>query len=254
MVSLAAVGQSALKELLAWLENRHRRAQSKLGVELVSSYCKTFFPLCEMPSWDKVSGQISLLCQTWAGTGTMRAILVMDFNVPGARDALKMQGMCASAASIAQNLGPSNTVIMVWMRSCSTDNGVISAFDDETTIQIALHKAGFKRQERNAMMLDMPASQHSMVHAMDWFMTGRMCYFEAPGFKSESNFFMLNSELARTNTVRQVGMMPEVGDMLDCASLEADEDLNRKGRAPETAEKCTQRGVALHGADEGLVE
>ena len=243
LVSLAAVGQSALKELLAWLENRHRRAQSKLGVELVSSYCKTFFPLCEMPSWDKVSGQISLLCQTWAGTGTMRAILVMDFNVPGSRDALKMQGMCASAASIAQNLGPSNIVIMAWMPSCSKDHGTTSAFDDETTIQIALHKAGFKRQERIAMMLDMPASQHSMVHTMDWFMTGRLCYFEAPGFKSESNFFMINSELARTNTVRQVGMMPEPGELLDAACLEAGDDLNRQQRHAETSEKCAQRGV-----------
>ena len=97
---------------------------------------------------------------------------------------------------------------MAWMPSCSKDNGTTSAFDDETTIQIALSKAGFKRQERIAMMLDMPASQHSMVHTMDWFMTGRLCYLEAPGFKSESNFFMINSELARTNTVRQVGMMP----------------------------------------------
>ena len=82
------------------------------------------------------------------------------------------------------------------------------------------------------MMLDMAASQHSMVHTMDWFMTGRLCYFEAPGFKSESNFFMINSELARTNTVRQVGMMPEADEMLDSACLEADEDLNRKGCAP----------------------
>ena len=93
------------------------------------------------------------------------------------------------------------------------------------------------------MMLDMLASQHSMVHALDWFMTGRLCYFDAPGFKSESNFFMTNSELARTNTVRQVGMMPEAGEMLDSACLEADEDLNRKERHAEPAEKCAQRGV-----------
>lgn len=243
LVHLATLGQSALKELLAWLENRHRRAQSKLGVELVSTYCKTFFPLCEMPSWDKVSGQISLLCKTWAGTGVMRAVVVMDFNVPGARDALKMQGMCACAASVAQNMGPSNTVIMAWMPSCSKDGGVTSAFDDETTIQVALSKAGFKHQERIMMMLDMPASQHAMVHAMDWFMTGRMCYFEAPGISSKQNFFNLNSELARTNTVRQVGMMPEPSEMMDAACLEADEDLNSKPRHAETTEKCAQRGV-----------
>jgi hypothetical protein len=244
LVSLAALGQSALKELLAWLENRHRRAQSNLGCQLVSAYCKNFFPLCDMPSWEKVSGQISLLCQTWAaGTGIMRAIVVMDFNVPGSRDSLKMQGMCASAASIAQNIGPSNTVILAWMPSCSKDGGTTSAFDDESTIQVALSKAGFKRQERIMMMLDMPASQHAMVHAMDWFMTGRMCYFEAPGHASKDNFFMINSELARTNTVRQVGMMPEPGELLDAANLEADEDLNHQHRSAEAAEKCAQRGV-----------
>ena len=57
-----------------------------------------------------------------------------------------------------------------------------------------------------------------MVHAMDWFMTGRMCYFEAEGISSSDNSFMNNSELARTNAVRQVVMMPEPGALVDAAS------------------------------------
>lgn len=246
LITLAAHGQQSLKELVAWLDNKHRRQQSLLGVELVGAHCKTFFPLCEMPSWDKVSGQVSLLIKSWdKAHGDTRAVLVMDFNVPGARDSLKLHSMLHCAASVAQNIGPASTVLVVWMPSISKDGGSTTAFDDEVIISHALTKAGFKQQDRIMMMLAMSPSQHKMVSSMDWFLNGRLCYFENDTISSKDNFWQQNSELARTRTVRQVAMLPEPSALIETASLGADEDLNNHTRYLEVSEKCAQRGVEV---------
>jgi len=245
LIILASQGQDSLKELVAWLDNKHHRQQSKMGVELVGAHCKKFFPLCEMPSWDKVSGQVSLLTQSWDKKhgGEVRAVLIMDFNIPGARDSLKLRDMIHAAANMAQNFGPGNTVLVVWMPSTSKDNGTTSPFEDEITISVALSKAGFKKQDRIVMLLDMPASQHKMVSAVDWFVSGRLCYFENDTFKSNDNFWNCNSELARTHTVRQVATLPEPNRLIETSSLEADQDLNSRTHYLEPSEKCAQRGV-----------
>ncbi len=67
-----------------------------------------------------------------------------------------MRGCIHCAASVAQNIGPHNTVLVAWMPTTSKDGGNTTAFDDEIHISNVLGKAGFKKQDRIMMMLAMP--------------------------------------------------------------------------------------------------
>jgi hypothetical protein len=244
-IRMVAKGNDHLRELTAWLDNRHRRGQAHIGEALVRDFCQNHFPFCELASWDKVPSQINLLEKTLRkGTGKSRAVLLMDFNSPNARDGLRLQSLCAAAGACCQNFGPSESVLLAWMPNCCKEGSTTSPFDDEVTISGALHKAGFKCQLRIRMMLEMPASVSSKVSSLDWFIDGRLCFFDSEQFPSKENFWYQNSELARTRIVKSVGCMPEPDEMVEAVSLEADEDLNTTSRYLDISEKCAQRGVS----------
>ena len=248
LIKLTAEGLNALRELTSWIANRHRRGQAIIGEALVSEFCKNRFPLVELPTWEKVPGTVSVFQKAFnKNSGQMRAVLLMDFNAPNSRDTLKIPSMCNAAAAMCQMFGPSETVLMAWMPNCCKEGSSTSPFDDEVLIQKHLIAAGFGKQDRIRMQLDMPASVSTKTSALDWWVDGRLCYYTSKTFQFDpkDNFWMCNSELARTHAVRQRAMVPEPDQMVEVVSLLADEDLNTSNRYLDVSEKCAQRGVEV---------
>ena len=233
-------GYQALRELQAWRANQHRRAQAKLGEVAVSAWRDLFFPFCEVASWDRVPPQVSLICRSWPKVvGLQRAVMILDFNAPGARDSLRMSSMIQAAASCCKILGPDDSIVLAWMPNCSKEGSESTAFEDEVIIVNTMKAAGFKNHDRIRMLLDMPPSLATKVRSMDWFADGRLCWLET----ENENFWAANSELARTKTVREVPILPEPAELLEVTSLDANEDLNTSTRYMDVPEKCAQRGV-----------
>ena len=138
-------GYLHLHDILRWNENRHRLAEARKGEELVLKHLDQFFPLCDVPAWDKVAAQVLTLSRQWdAGLkGTRYVVALMDFHCPGARDTIKMPAMFAQAASLSNVFGHANTCLLAWMPSLPKDNSVSTVDDDEQLIRSLLSKAGF---------------------------------------------------------------------------------------------------------------
>ena len=223
LVDKVVMGMDVLRELQAWRGNEHRRQQAKIGESLVSAFCAKQFPACEVASWERVPPQVSLISRALpAAIGVTRAVIILDFNCPGARDTLRMASMIQAAASCCKILGPNDSIVLAWMPNCSKEGSDATAFDDEVSIVTHLTQAGFKHQERIRMLLDMPPSLASKVSSIDWFVDGRLCCLAS----ESENFWISCSELARTRTVRDIPTLPEPADLLEVSTLDANDDLN----------------------------
>ena len=235
-------GKQALHELQLWRANDHRRRQAKIGDDLVTAWNNCHFPVCEVPSWDRVPSQVSLICRGFPSVaGYVRTVIILDFNAPGSRDTLRLSTMIEAAASCCKIMGPKDSVVLAWMPNCSKEGSMTTPFEDEVNIVNILRTRGFVNQERIRMLLDMPPSLANKVSAMDWFADGRLCWLQS----NEENFWAGNSELARTKIVREIPVLPEPSDLLEVTSLDADEDLNTATRYMDVPEKCAQRGVKV---------
>jgi hypothetical protein len=235
-------GKQALHELQVWRTNEHRRRQARIGDELVTAWGKVRFPVCEVPSWDRVPAQVSLICRSLPPmAGQVRTVIILDFNAPGSRDTLRMGSMIEAAASCCKILGPDATIVLSWMPNCGKEGSSTTAFEDEVTIVNLMKARGFVNQDRIRMLLEMPPSLANKVSAIDWFADGRLCWLQP----QEENFWVANSELARTKIVREIPVLPEPSELLEVTSLDADEDLNTSTRYMDVPEKCAQRGVKV---------
>jgi hypothetical protein len=127
------------------------------------------------------------------------------------------------------------------MPNCGKEGSSTTAFEDEVTIVNLMKARGFVNQDRIRMLLEMPPSLANKVSAIDWFADGRLCWLQP----QEENFWVANSELARTKIVREIPVLPEPSELLEVTSLDADEDLNTSTRYMDVPEKCAQRGVKV---------
>ena len=238
-----------MREYLGWRANQHRRQQARKAEEVVMEWMTTNFPLLEVPSWDMLAGSVGLLRNNLAGKPTLntdtecKVVFLMDFNCLGARDVLRMGQMLQAAGTMGKMFGPSNCAVMAWMPNCGKEDSDATAFDDEITIANSLSKAGFRKQLRIRMLLDMPVCIAQKVSAIDWFVDGRLCFLEG-----QSNEWESSSELSRTRTVREVPKVPEASELREAVSLNADEELSTTVRYMDVPEKCAQRGLAASKA------
>ena len=240
-IQQASKSTACLGELLSWIEISHRQSQAKIGEELVRSFCNKLFPLLSASEWSKCSTQVSLLKQAFSCSAPLRAIVVMDFNVPSARDVLKMPRMIHAAAEIVKVLGSDHCIVMAIMPNASKKDSETTAFDDEVTISKCLTKAGFAHQDRVRQLVDMPDSISNKVSQLDWFVDSRLCCMGEP----VSNFWVKGSELCRTKAIMERACVSDPDDLIDCTSLQADEDLNTSDRHQDIAGKLAQRGVEV---------
>ena len=253
-ITTASNGITALREYMTWRSNQHRRDQMQLAEGLVTTFVDKYFPLLEGPAWNSITGAVSIFRQHLLGTTQIgeaglqcKTILLMDFNCPGARDVLRMGQMHQAAATMCKMLGPQNCILFAVMPNCSKEDSETSAFEDEVMIANSLKRAGFGKQIRVRMLLDMPVSLAQRVHAIDWFVDIRLCVLEVEETK-EGNFWEMSSELSRTRIVREIPCVPESGELVDATSLSADEDLNTGVRYMDVTDKCAQRGLAAYKA------
>lgn len=234
----AALGAASLGELLSWIEIRHRREQAKVCEALVGKFTDVNFPLVSVIDWSKLSTQVSIVKQAHAQSSVC-GVVVIDFNTPAARDALKMPSMVAAAAECIKVLGATASVLLAVMPNVPKENSKTSAFEDEIAISKLLAKAGFSTQERVRQMVDMPLHVSNKVSQLDWWVDLRMCCLGDP----KDNWLMQGSELYRTRAVFERAVVTDPDDLIDVVSLEADEDLNTGERYQDVNAKVAQRGV-----------
>jgi len=131
LLTEGAKGTAALAELMLWIEIDHRREQAKTGERLVALFAEKAFPLLNVADWNKVAGQVS---RSKPSDPKLKSVVVIDFNVPAARDLLKMPTMISAAAETVNVLGKNSSVLLAIMPGAPKEDAKTSAFDDEVQI------------------------------------------------------------------------------------------------------------------------
>jgi hypothetical protein len=238
-------GHLQLRELLRWQALEHRRQQAALAQSLVDRYLGKTFPICQIPSWKDMGGQLALMSKAWdSGSnpkGPRRAVVLLDFNTPHSRDSLRLPSLIAAVASTCKVLGPTETVVLAWMPNGPKEGSTRSADQDEVEISDHFSKEGFVTQTRIRMMFNMPASIANKTSEMDWWGDGRLLSLVEP----KDNFWLRSSELARIRRVQQEPTLPCTKDLVSLRCLDANQEINIGDAIPDLAAKYAQRGPGV---------
>ena len=107
------VGSAALHDILEWHDAEHVRQQGKIGKNLVQQFMGNYFPKAVASSWQDVPGAIALAIQVvhtrdGAPKNPPRFLAIVDFNVPNARDSLKLKETIGCVANFSRTTTQTN--------------------------------------------------------------------------------------------------------------------------------------------------
>ena len=133
-------------------------------------------------SWARVPGAVSVAMQevhALEGEPTKKPYLIaiLDFNVPNARDSLKLKEITQTVATLFKNHDPDRCVVLAHMAAFSKEDSVSDPIDDEHEIYKAFDRVGFKTQQRVRCLLSNPTLNSEIRLKMgDWFVDSRLMY------------------------------------------------------------------------------
>ena len=177
-------------------------------------------------------------------------IAIIDFNVPNARDSMKLKEMAASVATIFKSFGADRCVLLAHMAAYSKEDTDIDPTDDEYEIKNIFAKAGFNAQQRVRMLLNNPESTQRSMKVGDWHADSRLLYIApndmaARGDGAPGNSWRMKSELARTTQIVSRPTLPLPQDYVHVTSESGSVDA-RSYMTPDSkfnkADKAAQRG------------
>lgn len=244
-VTIAAMsaGSAQLAELLKWLALEHRRGQAALAEALVARRMAKHHLMLEIGNWQQLTGQLSLVLKgsDLAGaTGTRRLVMVIDFNTPKSRDALKLSSMISAMASAAKVIGAERSIVMALMPNVPKEGSDTTPDEDEFALTKLFAKAGFmhRDQVRWRQLFNMHPSVANKTSSLDWFVDGRLLVLG----DAEENDFLKHSELARIRCIQEQCTLPLTKDLVSVTSMDENVDVNITGVQADIPFKCAQRG------------
>ena len=104
--------------------------------------------------------------QEGAPESPARMLAIIDFNVPNARDSLKLPQTAAAVATIFKTIGVDRCVVLAHMAAYPKEDTDKDPLDDEMDIKNVFKKAGVETQQRVRMLLSQPP-QHR-IHPPGW--------------------------------------------------------------------------------------
>ena len=256
------LGSAALHDILEWHESGHVRQQGLIGKNLVQQFTNSYFPSAVSSGWPDVPGAIALAVQTvhnqeGAPKAATRMVAVIDFNVPNARDALKMKEMITAVTNIFKNNNPNKCVLLAHMAAYAKEDTDNDPLEDEVLIKDLLKKAGFGAQQQVRMLFTPPANIQSSLRIGDWHADSRLCYLSPndlaargllAGKGMEGNEWRMHSELARTTCVTNRPTLPNAHEYVrvTCDDMElSNQSIDTK---IDKEAKAAQRGPLVAAA------
>jgi len=123
LIRKTKLGSEALKDILEWLELKSKISMQQDAKGLSAEYVQHLFPPIAADTWDTLPGKFAVASSTpiplkggvfkRANGGRNLLIMLLNFNVPNSRDAMKMGMLAACLATIAQQVGPENAIVAI---------------------------------------------------------------------------------------------------------------------------------------------
>ena len=137
-----------------------------------------------------------------------RLLATVDFNVPNARDSLKLKETIGCVANFFKNNNPNKCALLAHMAAYAKEDADTDPLDDEVLIKDTLKKAGINAQQKVRMLLSQPSNIQATLRVGDWHADSRLCYLSPNDLAARGlvkgihgNEWRMQSELARTTSI-----------------------------------------------------
>ena len=121
LVRTTKTGSAALADLLEWLDLKSKIGLQQTSHKLAKVFCEHYFPIMLAESWSQLPGMFAVaraqevpIEKHLVAHVPGRKILIIkaDFNTPNARDAMKLAPLAGTFATMANQVGPQNVVVI----------------------------------------------------------------------------------------------------------------------------------------------
>ena len=183
-------------------------------------------------------------------------MLLLDFNVPNARDVLTLQKLTRALGNLVHTLDATRTVVFAFLATRpKEDTQVEDPLDDELILVKLMRNAGFRSSQRIRMALNPPNEETATAGNWDFWQDARV-FFQNDNLAEasspadpRSNSWLICSEICRTTRIVAVPNTISNADLHQVSLPDADEagvgtaDFARWCSAPARA---GQRGPEVH--------
>lgn len=259
LIKRTEMGSVALNDILEWHDAEQVRKQGLIGKNLVQQFMATTFPKAVASSWADVPGAIALAMQTVhhldsEPTAPPRILAIVDFNVPNARDVLKLKEILGAVTSLFKNNNPNKCALLAHMAAYSKEDADNDPVDDEVMIKNVLKKAGFGAQQTIRMLLTQPPNVDRTLTVGDWHADSRLCYLAPNDIAARGlvkgihgNDWRMHSELARKTSIVARPKVPEAHEYIHVTTEDLDSTMTPDSRVNKE-DKAAQRGAEAAAA------
>jgi len=115
-------GSAALADYMEWLDLKSKIVLQQTSQQLAQNFLSHYFPSVSSPDWQRLPGSFAIAMKKEVPrssmeekTGLKLLIINANFNTPHARDAMQLNQMAGALASIVQQAGAENVVVVCAM-------------------------------------------------------------------------------------------------------------------------------------------
>lgn len=239
LIKTVQCGSESLADHLDWLRHTKRLAEASKAEVLVKHFTDLFFPRFNVGLWEDMAGLYSLQLASVdlprpggvnpSAQATSYSLVILDFNVPNARDALVIKKLVAALGNLVKTMDIHKTLVFAFTATRPKEDSLQEdPLEDEAQLVKIMRAAGFKVTQRIRMALKPPNEDASSAGSWDFWQDGRT-FFHYESFPEalEQNHWMRYSELCRTTRVSQTPVTAHLADMHHVVPVDSDEqDLN----------------------------
>jgi hypothetical protein len=256
LMQMVKTGSEHLADHLDWLRHTKRLEEASKASELVQEYISRFFIKVEIDVWEDFAGVYSMNLAAAKQLPTFSidaaatepsiksySLVVLDFNVPNARDALTIKKLIAAVGNLVKTLDISKTIVFAFTATRPKEDTLNEdPLEDESLLVKLMRQAGFKVSQRVRMALN-PPNDEASAGAWDFWQDGRIFFHYEDAAEVSENEWYTHSELCRTTRVGDIPctlqnadlhhMVPFDAEDRDIAVFKCNDRVRAAQRGPE---------------------
>ena len=216
------VAVSSLSSLLIWKEIDHKRAQARIGADLVRQHLAKHWNFVFADRMDAMGAKVcEEIGKAKGAIANPHVLVIIDFNVPHTRDYTKLKALCSQISIILRT--STSSAALMWAPDFAKQRGVESVDDEHHKIQKELRTHGLDASRSVRSMLRPHPSSENKTTEFPWWSDARLITVDDPDL--EANVW-LKTQVARTRRFHTEFVLPATEDLLEITSMIADTGLS----------------------------
>ena len=239
-ISNRCVALSSLSSLLIWKEIDHKRAQARIGADLVKQHLAKHWNFVFADRMDAMGARVcEEIAKAKGAVANPHVLVIIDFNVPHTRDYTKLKALCSQISTILRT--STSSAALMWAPDFAKQRSLESVDDEHHKIQKELRTHGLDASRSVRSILRPHPSSENRTTEFPWWSDARLITVDDPDL--EANVW-LKTQVARTRRFHTEFVLPATDDLLDVTDMIADKGLS-SSNSRDCFFKACQKGPSF---------